>query len=138
MVNFLYAIPRLIKSFTFPDIEDLLSTRLNIALGVPVGTRTANASTFIRVLRTGGPAPTRITDSPQVTIEAYHPLESGAIALLEQARRELADLPGTEINGWAIKSVNELGGPANLPDPTNESHRYTFTAVVQVRGKQPI
>lgn len=127
----------MVQTLVFPDIEDLLSTHLGTVLGVPVGTRLASVSTFVRVLRTGGPAPTRITDSPQVTIEAYHSRESGAIALLGEARRALADLPGTELDGWAVKSVTELGGPANLPDPTSESHRYTYTAVVQIRGKQP-
>ena len=127
----------MVQTLAFPDVEDLLSIHLGTVLGVPVGTRLASSSTFVRVLRTGGPAPTRITDSPQVTIEAYHPRESGAITLLGRARRALADLPGTELDGWAVKSVAELGGPANLPDPTSESHRYTFTAVVQIRGKQP-
>lgn len=128
----------MVQTLAFPDIEDLLTTHLQTVLAVEVGTRVASVSTFVRVLRTGGPAPTRITDSPQVTIEAYHPLESGAIALLGRARRALADLPGTVISGWAVKSVDELGGPANLPDPNSTSHRYTLTAVVQIRGKQPI
>lgn len=128
----------MVQTLTFPDIEDLLCIHMGTALDVPVGTQLASVSTFIRVLRTGGPAQTRITDSPQVTIEAYHPRESGAIALLGEARRYLADLPGTELDGWAVKSVTELGGPVNLPDPTTESHRYTYSAVVQVRGKQPI
>lgn len=127
----------MVQTLEFPDIEDLLSTHFETVLGVAAGTQAASASTFVRVLRTGGPAPTRVTDSPQVTIEAYHARESGAIALLGEARRTLADLPGTELGGWAVKSVIELGGPANLPDPTSESHRYTYTAVVQIRGKQP-
>lgn len=129
--------PRLVQSLEFPDIEDILCTRLGAMFNVPAGTRMSSEPTFLRVLRTGG-SRTRVTDSPQVTIEAYHPRESGAIDLLEQARRELADLPGTDVDGWAIKSVTEIGGPSNLPDPTSDSHRYTFTAVVQVRGKQPI
>lgn len=90
------------------------------------------------VLRTGGPPATRVTDSPQVTIEAYHPLESGAIRLLEDARIELTNLPGSELDGYRIKSVEVIGGPANLPDPNSTLHRYTLTAVVQIRGKQPI
>jgi len=79
-----------------------------------------------------------VTDSPQVTVEAYDTLESKALALLGRARRALADLPGTELQGWAVKSVTEMGGPANLPDPNSTSKRYTLTAVVQIRGKQPI
>lgn len=128
----------MVQTLDFPDVEDLLATYLTGALGVPVGTRAQSASSFVRVLRTGGPAPTRVTDSPQVTVEAYHSRESGAIALLGDARRALADLPGTELNGWAVKSYTELGGPANLPDPNSTSKRYTLTAVVQIRGKQPI
>jgi len=126
------------QTLEFPDIEDLLSTYLGDALAVPVGTQAAAGTKFVRVLRTGGPAPTRVTDSPQVTVEAYHSLESGAVTLLGRARRALADLPGTELDGWAVKSVVELGGPANLPDPNSQLHRYTYSAVVQIRGKQPI
>lgn len=125
------------QSLEFPDIEDLLCTHLGGVLGVPVGTRAASVVPFVRVLRTGGPAPTRVTDSPQVTVEAYHSRESEAVALLGRARRALADLPGTELDGWAVKSVTELGGPANLPDPNTTNHRYTYSAVVQIRGKQP-
>lgn len=128
----------MVQTLAFPDIEDLLSIHLTAALGVPVGTRASSAASFVRVLRTGGPAPTRVTDSPQVTVEAYHARESGALALLGRARRALADLPGTELDGWAVKSFAEVGGPVNLPDPSSELSRYTLTAVVQIRGKQPI
>ena len=128
----------MIQTLEFPDIEDLLATYLTDVLGVPVGTRAAAVPEFVRVLRTGGPAPTRVTDSPQVTLEAYGKYESTALALLGRARRALADLPGGELYGWSVKSFTEFGGPANLPDPSSESHRYTLTAVVQIRGKQPI
>lgn len=126
------------QTLAFPDIEDLLTAYLGALLGVPAGTRSSTEPKYLRVLRTGGPAPTRVTDSPQVTVEAYDTLESKALALLGRARQALADLPGTELQGWAVKSVAELGGPANLPDPNSTSHRYTLTAVVQIRGKQPI
>ena len=126
------------QTLTFPDIEDLLSAHFTSTLDVPAGTRAASTAPFLRVLRTGGPAATRVTDSPQVTIEAYHRLESGAMALLEDARVSLVNLPGVELDGYRVKSVDVIGGPTNLPDPNSTSHRYTFTAVVQIRGKQPI
>jgi hypothetical protein len=128
----------MLQSLTFPDIEDVLATHLATVLAIPAGTRSSTAVKYLRVLRTGGPPATRVTDSPQVTIEAYDKFESGAIALLEDARQILADLPGTGVGGWAVKSVGIVGGPANLPDPNSTSHRYTLTAVVQIRGKQPI
>lgn len=126
------------QSLTFPDIEDLLTTHLTAVLGVPVGTRASSASSYVRVLRTGGPPATRVSDSPQVTVEAYHSRESGAVQLLEDARQELTNLPGVALDGFRIKSVEVIGGPANLPDPSTSLFRYTFTAVVQIRGKQPI
>lgn len=128
----------MIQTLTFPDIEDLLCTFLTGALGVPVGTRASSASSFVRVLRTGGPPATRVSDSPQVTVEAYHSRESGAVQLLERARRAITDLPGLELSGFRVKSVDIIGGPVNLPDPSTSLFRYTFTAVVQIRGKQPI
>lgn len=128
----------MLQTLTFPDIEDVLATHLTTALGVPAGTRSFTVAKYLRVLRTGGPPATRVTDAPQVTIEAYDSRESGAIALLEKARSVLSDLPGTGVGGWAVKSVDILGGPVNLPDPSSTSARYTLTAVVQIRGKQPI
>lgn len=128
----------MIQTLEFPDIEDVLGSHLSSSLDVPAGTKAASVAKFLRVLRTGGPPATRVTDSPQVTIEAWDRLESGAIALLEDARRILSDLPGTELDGWPVKSVEIIGGPTNLPDPVSSSARYTLTAVVQVRGKQPI
>lgn len=127
----------MIQTLEFPDIEAVLSTHLTTSLGVPAGTRAAAVPKFVRVIRTGGPPATRVTDSPQVTVEAYDRLESGAIALLERARRDLLNLPGSLLQGWLVKSVDILGGPANLPDPSTTSHRYTLTAVIQIRGKQP-
>lgn len=126
------------KTLAFPDIEDLLSTHLAADVGVPAGTRAASTAPFLRVLRTGGPPASRVSDSPQVTVEAYHKLESGALALLELARRSLMELPGNALDGFRFKSAELIGGPVNLPDPSTSNFRYTFTAVVQVRGKQPI
>lgn len=126
------------KSLTFPDIEDLLSGHLTTDLSVPAGTKPASVAPFLRVLRTGGPPTTRVSDSPQVTVEAYHSRESGALNLLERARLSLMELPGSALDGFRIKSVDLIGGPVNLPDPSTSNYRYTFTAVVQVRGKQPI
>lgn len=126
------------KSLTFADVEDLLSTHLASSLAVPAGTRAASAAPFLRVLRTGGPPTTRVSDSPQVTVEAYHSRESGALNLLERARLVLMELPGTALDGFRVKSVELIGGPVNLPDPSTTNYRYTFTAVVQIRGKQPI
>lgn len=129
----------MVQTLTFPDIEDLLSTHLTGALGVPAGTRASATAPFLRVLRTGGPPATRVSDSPQVTVEAYHSRESGAVQLLERARRALSDLPGTALDGFRVQSVYLIGGPSNLPDPSApDLSRYTFTAVVQIRGKQPI
>lgn len=126
------------KSFTFPDIEDLLTVHFAADLSIPAGTKPASVAPFLRVLRTGGPPTTRVSDSPQVTVEAYHSRESGASSLLERARLSLMELPGTALDGFRIKSVDIIGGPVNLPDPSTSNYRYTFTAVVQVRGKQPI
>lgn len=128
----------MVQTLAFPDIEDLLATFLTATLAVPTGTKPASTAPFLRVLRTGGPPATRVSDSPQVTVEAYHKLESGAAALLERARRAVSDLPGTALDGFRIKSVDVIGGPVNLPDPSTSNYRYTLTAVIQVRGKQPI
>lgn len=120
----------------FPDAEQLVVDYLDAALPQPVSTRVPSPrpASFVRVLRTGGPRATRVSDAAQITIEAFGNLESVAADLIREARALIDDLRGKTVAGVVVYRVEELGGPANLPDPTTDQHRYTFTAVVHTRG----
>lgn len=87
---------------------------------------------YVRVLRTGGTR-TRLVDRPQITVETFARRESRAEALANQCRSALAALPGTTVGGVQVYKVEELAGPANLPDPTTSDSRFTQTVVIHGR-----
>lgn len=118
----------------FPDVEQLLVDTLDAAVTAEVSTRVPNPrpGEFVRVLRTGGPR-TMVSDRAQVTVEAFANRESRAAALAGEARSAVHAMQGTMVGEWKVDRVEELAGPANLPDPTTNQSRYTFTASVHVR-----
>lgn len=118
----------------FPDAEQLLIDYLDPLFTEPVSTRFSTDTAFVRVLRTGGPRVTRVSDAPQLTFECYHPKESGAERLAANVRDRVQKLPGTTVSGVYVYQITELSGPSNMPDPRHESHRYSFTTVVHLRG----
>jgi hypothetical protein len=124
--------------WTRPDAEQLLIDYLTPILAVPVGTKApGNTNAFVKIIRTGGPIPTPITDRPQITVEAYAPRVSQAWELTEKARMALFALAGTVLGTTSVKDISEIGGPANLPDPVFPAlTRYTFTLAVHLRGRQ--
>jgi hypothetical protein len=124
--------------WTFPDIEGLLIDYLAPVLGIPVGTKAPGTGTeFVKVLRTGGPRATPVSDRPLVTFEVYATRGSRAVELADKARNALHALAGTWLGTWPVKEVTEAGGPGNLPDPVFPSlTRYQFTLAIHVRGRQ--
>jgi hypothetical protein len=123
--------------WTYPDAEQLLIDYLDPILGVPVGTKAATGTDFVRLFRTGGPRATLITDRPLIAFEAYSSRGSTAWALAEKARRAVFALAGTVLGDVSVKDVAEVSGPGNLPDPVFPAlTRYTFTLAIHLRGRQ--
>lgn len=91
-------------------------------------------ATFVRVFRTGGPKATLVTDAAQLTIESWAADADTAATNAELVRAHINDLPGRTVSGVAFYRVDELSGPAELPDPLSESRRFTWSAAVHVRG----
>ncbi len=107
-------------------------------LGVPVGVKAAAATEFVKVIRTGGPRATPVSDRPQLTFEAYAKRGSRAWELAEEARAAVLALAGTTVDGTNVKEIGEPGGPSNLPDPIFPDYaRYTFTLTVHLRATRP-
>jgi hypothetical protein len=123
--------------FKFIDAEQLLIDYLTPILDVPVGTKAPAASEFVRLIRTGGPRATNVTEGAQITFECYSSRGTKAWELAETARAAVFALAGTRLGEISIKGVVEIGGPANLPDPVFPAlSRYTFTHAVHLRGRQ--
>ena len=98
--------------------------------GLRVATRVPSPrpAKWLRVIRTGGARENRFVDRPQITLEAWAETETDALNLLEDARAYLTAAQGR------IFGVEEVSGPANLPDPTTAQIRYTMSLWLRIRG----
>lgn len=120
---------------TFPDVEQWLCDNLAIE-SLPVSTAIPNPrpAEFFRVVRTGGPIATRVSDQPTVAVEAFAANEGRALSLLSAARAWLHDAQGNTVNGVMVKTVTESAGPGNLPHPDIPGARYTMTVALHLRS----
>lgn len=121
----------------FPDAEAAVRAYLLPGIrgrypGLILATRVPDPrpAKWLRIMRTGGPRESMFVDRPQITLEAWAGNEGDAANLLEDARALL-----NAANGQLF-GVEELGGPANLPDPTTAQIRYTMTLWIRIRGTQ--
>jgi hypothetical protein len=115
----------------FPDAEKTVREYLLQRMpGKKMATRVPNPrpNEWLRILRTGGARENRFVDRPQITLEGWAQNEDDAARLLNDARAWLNAADGQ------IFGVEEVGGPANLPDPTTAQIRYTMTLWVRIRG----
>ena len=120
------------EAVLYRDVEALVCTYLRRPLlgTIQIGIRVPSPrpSEFIRVLRTGGPKETLVSEAAQITVEAWAQTEARASLLLSQCRALLNAADET------IYGVRELSGPANLPDPLSAQVRYTQSFQVRARG----
>lgn len=129
------------STVAFPDVEAVLVGWLPDALSahgvnVPVSTKVPNPrpSRFVRILRTGGPQQTLVTDGAQVTVEVWDDSGPSAAATARVVRAVLANVRNvTTPSGDLIYRTDEFSGPALLPDPSGQ-HRYTWTLRLHMRG----
>jgi hypothetical protein len=131
-----------VERIVFPDAAAATIGALNAqlpALGfsaVPVRTSVPSIrpDRFVLVFRTGGPRGNLVTDGAQLTFEAWSTSEATAHDLAQATRAIVNSLQGTVTGGVTVYGIVELGGPANLPDPVSNQYRFTWSAIVNVRG----
>lgn len=127
----------MIGVITFPNCAALVITRMRVALPALTFAHDVpnpRPDTFVRIFRTGGIKATLVTDAAQLTIESWAPDADTACANAEAVRAHLNDMPGRVVDGHAFYKIEELSGPAELPDPVSKSRRFTWNALVHVRG----
>lgn len=119
----------------FPDVEQLCIDALDAgfeALGDPARWSTSvpdpRPAEFGRILRTGGPQETLISENATIVVEGWAATESRALAIANFGRAVLLAQDGT------LFGATVPGGLGNLPDPTTSQIRYTLTMGVRVRG----
>lgn len=125
------------SAVTFPDAVAVVLGRLRTTLpgltfahDVPV----PRPPVFIRILRTGGPRANLVVDGAQLTIESWASTAELASTNAEKVRAQLNALPEQRGVMPAIYRVDEMSGPAELPDPASASRRFTWSAIVAIRG----
>jgi len=123
------------EAILFPDAESLLIRYLEPLLGVPVSTKIRGTYPFVRVNRVGGPRSNLVTDRAMVTFEAWAANSVDASDLARRARAYVGALAQSDVNGAWVRSVVEVVGLTDYPDPLTETPRYTFTVQMDVRGE---
>jgi hypothetical protein len=118
---------------TWPDVTLLVREWLAANLsGIAIGTQVpAENIPSIRVQRVGGPR-TQVLDVARVLIECRHSTEGYAYAVVADVRDLMRRIPGSHDEG-VVSGVEEIGGPAYLPDPVTAQPRYTLTCLVHVK-----
>lgn len=124
------------EPIVFPNAEGLVAGWLRTNLGERVENTVPNprVGTFLVVRRVGGPRETLVSDAASLAIEAWDETDAAAASLCALARAWVLALPGEILAGTPVYRVDEIAGPANLPDPLSDHHRWTFTAAVHLRG----
>lgn len=87
---------------------------------------------MVRLTRTGGARTTRVSESPQVSIDVWAPTITQSHDLAQDVYSILWDAPGN--TSQLIYKVAQVGGVAESPDPLSSSPRHVFTLSFHTRG----
>lgn len=93
-------------------------------------------TSFVTLVRGGGPRHDIVTDNPTVLVEAWAEDDETAHDLAQLARALLFATAGSVVQGVTVYRVDEFAGPANLPDPESSQSRFVFTLSPRVRGTE--
>jgi hypothetical protein len=121
---------------TFPDVEFHAIQYLTPYLsGVLVDNTVPKPrpKKLVRVLRTGGPRLTLVTEEAQITYDCWAPKVEEAQDLAQMVRGLLWVMPDRYTTATTYR-VHDLGGPTNQPDPDTGLPRYTGTVLILTRG----
>jgi hypothetical protein len=124
------------ETVVHPDTVATITSHLNAALTPPVSSNVPNPrpAEFVTVRRTGGPRASKVSDRPQVTVEAWSTDPESAHDLAQLCRSQVTAMAdGTNRSGVIVYRVDEFAGPADLPDPDSRQSRFTFTLSVHSR-----
>lgn len=131
----------LVEPILFPDVEELLATYLTTQFTarsepatVHVRVPATRPDRFVLVPRLGGTRRGLVVDSATIGVECWADRDAPAFDLCALTRALVYALPGKTIQGAVFYRVDEVGGPANFPDPESNQSRYVFTVAVSVRG----
>jgi hypothetical protein len=126
----------------FSDAEELVVRHVADTLAergqdVHVGTHVPHPrpTPFVLARRLGGPRRDMVTDLPEIGFECWAATAVEAHDLAQLCRAISFGMRGRAIGGVAVYRVDEIGGPAQLPDPISDEPRYVFTHQIAMRGR---
>lgn len=127
---------------SFPDAAALVLDELRAALPaivgrpVPVGNRVPSPrpERFVVARRMGGTRETLITEVAHLAVECWATSAQDADDLAQAARTVIFAMAHRVIAGVRVYRVEDIGGPADVPDPLSDQPRYSFAVAVTVRG----
>lgn len=120
----------------FPDAAAAVCTYLDDTLAVQTSNKIPNPrpDQFYRVLRVGGASRDIVIDNATVVVEAWALTDEEADDLAQLARAYLLAIANETVGDTIVYAVDEVGAPANLPDPVSGQPRVTATYTVRTRG----
>lgn len=125
----------------WPDATDVCVTFLRAALaergdGATVAAKVPNPrpARLVLVHRVGGPRLNLVADDAQIAVECWAPAAEDAADLAQLCRALIHTMRGGVVDGVPIYRIDELAGPADLPDPLSDQPRYVFTVQIAMRG----
>lgn len=121
----------------FPDAVDVVVGYLQTFVGFPVGHDVPDPrpDEFVTVVRGGGVRQTVVSDNPTLLFECWGPTPEAAMDVAQLIRAYVNALPYERVvDGVPVYRVNEVAGPADLPDPVSNQPRVVFTTQVHLRG----
>lgn len=126
-------------AIVFGDAAAAIVSLLGGALPlIPVYSRVPDPrpTEFVLAYRTGGVRRNLVVDDAIIAVEGWSYQDERAHDLCQQARAAIhaakGDRFGSEL--LLVCRVDELGGPALLPDALSEQTRYTLTLQVSLRA----
>jgi hypothetical protein len=132
-----------IPTLIFPDVVALAIERLGAELpalvgaAVHVGNRVPSSrpERFVIVRRTGGTRVTIVTEAATLAIEAWGADVAEAGDLAQACRSVLFALKGRTVSGVPVYLVEDVGGPAEVPDPLSDQPVAQLAVAIHVRGQ---
>jgi hypothetical protein len=120
----------------FPDAVDIVCGHLDDLLGVPVRSKIPKPrpASFVTVRRGGGVQQTIVTDAALLLVECWAVLPGDAMDLAQLTRAHLHAMRGHVLAGVPVYRVDEVAGPADLPDPLSDQARVVITFSIHLRG----
>jgi len=121
----------------FGDVVAGVIGWLDAGLSVPVVKRVPSPrpAAFVAVLRSGGERRDVVVDDAILSVDCWADDDETVADLVSAVRARLFGLAGERFtDGTQVYRVDEVGGPADLPDPLSDSPRMRWTVRVQVRG----